>query len=98
MKLPNRKSKLERLLETVTDSLERPSPSKFSRPSPSKYSLPSPIGSLPGLGSRNALKVAMPKGEALKAGLVAGGLVGLTAGSAGISRLRRSNRGARDDS
>ncbi len=90
MKLPNRKSKLERLLDTVTDSLERPGPSKFS--------LPSSISSLPGLGSRNAAKVAMPKGDVLKAGLVAGGLVGLTAGSAGISTLRRRNKGARDDS
>ncbi len=90
MKLPNRKSKLDRLLETVTDSLERPRTSKFR--------LPSPISSLPGLGSRDALKVAMPKGDALKAGLVAGSLVGLTAGSAGISTLRRRNKGARDDS
>jgi hypothetical protein len=38
-------------------------------------------------------------GKALKAGLIAaGGLAGLTAGSAGISSLRRRREGARDDS
>ncbi|MFZ0090483.1 MAG: hypothetical protein WAL63_13300 [Solirubrobacteraceae bacterium] len=33
-----------------------------------------------------------------KAGLIAGALAGLTAGSASISVLRRRNEGARDDS
>ena len=45
--------------------------------------------SLPGVSS----------GKALKTGLIAaGGLAGLTAGSAGISSLRRRKEGARDDS
>lgn len=38
------------------------------------------------------------KGRLVKAGLVAGGVVGLVAGSAGISSLRRRLEGARDDS
>ena len=45
--------------------------------------------SLPGGGS----------GKALKSGLItAGGLAALTAGSAGISSLRRRSEGTRDDS
>jgi hypothetical protein len=38
------------------------------------------------------------KGRLVKAGLVAGGVVGLVAGSAGISSLRRRLEGARGDS
>jgi len=38
------------------------------------------------------------KGRLVKAGLVAGGVVGLVAGSAGISSLRRRLEGARNDS
>ena len=38
-------------------------------------------------------------GKAVKAGLIAiGGLAGLTAGSAGVSSLRRHREGARGDS
>ena len=44
------------------------------------------------------LKDAVPRDKARKAGLIAGGLAGLTAGSAGISSLRRRLEGARDDS
>ena len=45
------------------------------------------------------LKNAVPeKDKAVKAGLVAGGLAGLTAGSAGISSLRRRQGRARDNS
>ena len=44
--------------------------------------------SLPSVGSNGARK----------AGLIAGAVVGLTAGSAGISSLRRRNGGAREDS
>ena len=73
MRVLNRKSQLERVLESVGDSLD------VSRG----------IKKLPGGGS----------GKALKAGLIAaGGLAGLTAGSAGISSLRRHREGARDDS
>jgi hypothetical protein len=51
--------------------------------------MPSGIkASLPNVGSDNARK----------AGLIAGAVVGLTAGSAGISSLRRRTEGARDDS
>ncbi|MDQ5832609.1 MAG: hypothetical protein M3550_06070 [Actinomycetota bacterium] len=83
MRLLNRKSQLQRLLETVNDSLDVPSGIKFG---------------LPAVGTGNALKAGLPKGKALKAGLIAGGLAGLTAGSAGISSLRRRQEGARDDS
>jgi hypothetical protein len=68
MRLLNRKNQVQRLLETVNDSLEVPS------------TLTSP-------------------GKAVKAGLIAvGSLAGLTAGSAGISSLRRKHEGASDDS
>ena len=74
MKLVNRKSKLQRLLEAAGDSLNVPSGVKSS---------------LPDLNA----------GKGLKRGLIAaGGLAGLTAGSAGISSLRRRKEGARDDS
>ena len=74
MKLPNKKSKLQRLLETAGDSLNVPRGVRSS---------------LPDLGS----------GKALKTGLIAaGGLAGLTAGSAGISSLRGRKEGGRDDS
>lgn len=74
MRIFNRKSQLQRLLETVNDSLDTSSGIKSG---------------LPGAGS----------GKALKTGLIAaGGLAGLTAGSAGISSLRRRSEGAKDDS
>ncbi len=73
MRLPNRKSQLERFVESVTNSLDMPSGIKSG---------------LPGAGS----------GKAKKAGLIAGGLAGLTAGSAAISSLRRRKEGARDGS
>jgi hypothetical protein len=74
MKLINRKSKLQKLLETAGDSLNVPSGVKSSLPD-------------------------LHAGKGLKRGLLAaGGLVGLTAGSAGISSLRRRKEGARGDS
>ena len=48
-----------------------------------------------------AVKQSLPRvgaDSARKAGLIAGALAGLTAGSASISVLRRRNEGARDDS
>jgi hypothetical protein len=51
-----------------------------------------------GVGSGKSLKDALPKDKARKAGLIAGGVAGLTAGSAGISSLRRRLEGARNDS
>jgi hypothetical protein len=82
MGLFNRKSKFERLLDTVGDSLD---------------SLTG-LAAAGGVGSGKALKDAVPKDKARRAGLIAGGLAGLTAGSAGISSLRRRLEGARDDS
>ncbi|MGI8572082.1 MAG: hypothetical protein ACR2L9_05565 [Solirubrobacteraceae bacterium] len=78
--IPSRKSRLQRFLDKVNDSLDVPSGIKSS--------LPSVKSSLPSVAS----------GNARKAGLIAGTLAGLTAGSAGISSLRRRNEGARDDS
>jgi hypothetical protein len=72
MRLLDRKSQMQRALETFTDSLD----------------VPSGVKSLPDVGSSKALKVGL---------IAAGGLAGLTAGSAGISSLRR-REGARDDS
>jgi hypothetical protein len=65
MRFLSRKSKPERLLETVVDSLD-------------------------------AVGGSLTKGRALKVGLIAGSLVGLTAGSAGVSSLRRRLEGTRD--
>jgi hypothetical protein len=86
MRLFNRKSQLQRLLENVNDSLDALSGIKFDTPSGG------------GGGAGKALKAALPKDKARKAGWIAGGLAGLTAGSAGISSLRRRQEGARDDS
>jgi hypothetical protein len=58
----SRKSRSERLLETVNDSVY-------------------------------AVSGGLRKGRILKAGLIAGGLAGLTAASAGISSLRRRKEG-----
>jgi hypothetical protein len=44
-------------------------------------------------GSLGELRDALTKGRLLKAGVIAGGLAGLTAGSAGVSSLRRRNEG-----
>ncbi|MBV9048746.1 MAG: hypothetical protein JOY58_10790 [Solirubrobacterales bacterium] len=93
MKLFHRKSRMERLLEMAEDLLDVPKPSKLG---------------LPGSGSDNALKVRLPKGKelqanlnqetAVRAGVIASGLAGLTAGSASISALRRRKQGAGDGS
>jgi hypothetical protein len=80
----NKKSQLQRLLDNLNDSLDALSGIKFDTPSASR----------PG----KALKAALPKDKARKAGWIAGGLAGLTAGSAGISSLRRRQEGARGDS
>jgi hypothetical protein len=85
MRLFNRKSQLQRVLENVNDSLAALSAIKLDTPS--------------GGGPGKALKAALPnKDNARKAGWIAGGLAGLTAGSAGISSLRRRQEGARNDS
>jgi hypothetical protein len=48
--------------------------------------------------SLGALSGSLTRGRILMAGLIAGGVAGLTAASAGISSLRRRVEGARDDS
>jgi hypothetical protein len=48
--------------------------------------------------SLGSLGGGLTRGRILIAGLVAGGLAGLTAASAGISSLRRRKEGARRDS
>jgi hypothetical protein len=84
MRLPHRKSRLQRALQTVGDALGASGAPKLAVPG--------------AIGSAKALKPSVPKGTAVKAGLIAGGLAGLTAGSAGISALRERAEGARDDS
>ena len=78
-----KKSRLQRLLETVDDSLDLPSGGRRL--------------SLRGAGSGIGAVADLSAKQAAKAGLVVGGLAGLTAASAGISALRRT-RGGRDDS
>jgi hypothetical protein len=69
-----RRSRRQRLLETIDDAIGAPIAKKVH---------------LPG----------RPPDKAVKVGLIAaGGLTGLTAGSAGISSLRRRAEGADDDS
>ncbi len=81
MKLPTKKSRLQRLVETV-NPLDRPNKTKLG---------------LPNLGSSNLFPARLSQDKAMKAGLIAGGVAGLTAASAGISSLRRTER-ASDDS
>ena len=84
MSLFNRKSQLQRLLETVDDSLEKAGAIRSVLPD---------VASSP-----KALSASLPKGTGTKAGLIAGALAALTAGSAGVSALRRRREGARDAS
>ena len=74
VKLPGRKSQLERVLEKVKDSLDVSGQVKSGLPD------------------------ALNGGRAQKAGLLAGAVAVLTAGSAGISNLRQRDEGARGDS
>lgn len=83
MRLINKKSQFQRFLDKIDDSLDVPSGIKSG---------------LSGLGSDNPLNGVLPQGKGLKAGIVAGAMVGVTAGSAAISALRRRNEGARGDS
>jgi hypothetical protein len=94
VKFLNRKSKRERLLETVADSLDPVKLFKTVFPD----GLPSGQTLKEGLPSSESLKAVVPRDKAVKAGLVAGGLAGLTAGSAGISSLRRRREEAGGDS
>ncbi|MBV9816993.1 MAG: hypothetical protein JOZ07_01425 [Solirubrobacterales bacterium] len=71
--LPGRKSKLQRLIEAVEDSLDGTGLIKRT------------LGTVP---TRKQLKGTLPDG-ARTAGLIVGGVAGLTAGSAAISSYRR---------
>lgn len=82
MKLPHKKSTLDRVIEVAEDSVD--STNSIAQ-SISKLDLP------------KHLKAALPDG-ARTAGLIAGGMAGLTAGSAGISSYRRRKTGASDHS
>ncbi len=80
MKLPNKKSRLQRLMETL-NPLDRPNQTKLG---------------LPNLGSSNPFPARLSQDKAIKAALIAGGLAGLTAASAGISSLRHTKRTSDD--
>jgi len=82
VKLLHRKNRLQRLLDDVTGALV---PQRGIK------------ARLPGVDSGLRLPDAVSKDKAAKAGLVAGGLAGLTAASAGISSIRR-RQGVRHDS
>lgn len=101
-----RKSNLQRVLDTIDQSLEaandvRPALRHLGSVNVGKGSRPGQrlletvshsLGKKPGLSDLGSTK-------ARKAGLIAAGSVaGLTAGSAGISSLRRRSERARDDS
>lgn len=80
MKLPGRKSKFQQVLETVEHSIDNAGT----------------IGrSLTSLSPRSEHKLEVPAG-ARTAGIVAGTLVAVTAGSAGISSYRRRREGPSD--
>jgi hypothetical protein len=83
MRLINRKSQFQRFLDKIEDSLDVPTGIKSG---------------LSGLASGNPLNGVLPQGKGMKAGIIAGAMVGLTAGSAAISSLRRRDEGARGDS
>lgn len=80
MKLPHKKDTVDRVIEVAEDSVDHVG---SIRQGLSKLDLGKHLGA------------ALPDG-ARAAGLIAGGLVGLTAGSAGISSLRRRRAEAND--
>jgi hypothetical protein len=95
MKIFKRKSAVERLGDSIKDTLDPSSGPSLGRSSFGRSSL-----GRSGMGSAGkAVKDALPpKDKAMKAGLAAGALTALTAASAGISSLRRRQEGAKDDS
>lgn len=97
MKVFNRKSPLERVLGTVTDVIDVVDGSARAIPGRPRRSRRFKVP-MPSAGSSHARKLAVPRDQAMRAGVVAGGLAGLTAGSAGISSLRRRRGEARGDS
>ncbi len=82
MKLPHKKSPLDRVIEVAEDSVD--GTNSIAR-------------TISKLDLTEHLKAAVPDG-ARTAGLIAAGAAGLTAGSAGISSYRRRKAGASDHS
>jgi hypothetical protein len=80
VKLPHKKSPLDRVIDVAEDSVDGKIAQHLSKLDLTKH-----------------LKAAVPDG-ARTAGLIAGGMAGLTAGSAGISSYRRRKAGASDHS
>ena len=95
MRIPTRKSRAKRLLQNLSGFLEVPSSLQPTRRSRIKSALPAPTWTA---GAGRSLKTRLPDAGTRTTGLVAGGLAGLTAGSAGISALRRRREGAGDRS
>jgi hypothetical protein len=98
-----RKSKTQRLLDTIDQSLQvandvRPALSHLGSVKPGKSTTQRLVDTV--TGSLRTPKVKkLGSGKARKAGLIAAGSVaGLTAGSAGISSLRRRSERANEDS
>ncbi|MFZ0387522.1 MAG: hypothetical protein WAL22_17805 [Solirubrobacteraceae bacterium] len=82
MKLPHKKSPLDRVIEVAEDSVD------------GSNSITQTISKL---DLTKHVKAAVPDG-ARTVGLIAGGMAGLTAGSVGISSYRRRKAGASDHS
>jgi hypothetical protein len=100
-----RKSTTERLLDTIDHSLQvandvRPALSHLSSVTPRKSTSRRLVDTVTGsLSAPKVKRLGSGKGKARKTGLIAAGTVaGLTAGSAGISSLRRRGRGTNEDS
>ncbi len=101
MKFPHRKSRSQRLLESVSGLLDVPGALKPSRRHRIAAALPNPIktaGAIKPGAASNPIAERLPQGNARATGLVASGVAGLTLGSAGISALRRRKEGAGEHS
>lgn len=98
-----RKSTTQRLLDTIDQSLQvahdvRPALSHLGSVKPRKSTGQRLVDTVTGSLSAPTVK-RLGSGKARKAGLIAAGSVaGLTAGSAGISSLRRRSERANEDS
>jgi hypothetical protein len=97
MKRFNQKGKLQRILESANDSLDVPKLMKLNRKSKLQRIVESATDSL---DVPKSIKTGLPGvggDTAKKAGLVAAGVAGVTAGSAGISSIRRRGGEATGD-
>jgi hypothetical protein len=95
MKFPHRKSTSQRLVESVSELLELPGAHKPTRRSRIRSAVPSAIKTS---GPNQPLKARLSQGNARTTSFIAGAFASLTAGSAGISALRRHKEGAGDRS